>query len=512
MATPDGLCDNGRMEKLISSITNDFSLIYAAGRNGHLYQIHFGMSLTSPSEALSRLERSASFSGEYGWPIFDLSEYPVELFLDGTPLRLHFHYNGHETVAGQDRETLTITLKDTEKEVYLTIVQTAYPDFGIITVHSVISHQLDIPVTMGSLPSFYFSERRWAYFLTGYLEPPSRQSFRNTAVLDQYHHGPHLFREIEDSAAYGSWNGFSIDFDYRTTEYTGRTLFVLSPGNDSFYAEGCVDAYGILHVHAGDRFHNKPVPLPAGAELKSSELVLNYSTLGDSLATAKYHRWKRFMNNPLQFSELIPDNRHLEEIFIRLWSRTYFFPPEASTLEIGPKLLFTFKQSGKPIKFLFDLALAFRLHYRPASAHAPENRHNPRTDRSEKAFIDGVLKIKPDIEAITARSRLFRLLSPDSRPYSSLMYISDDGWRVLVFVWVTEHRAEARYPFLRLSHLVPEARYRIKEINLPNDRGAITPMHGTTVTGNFLIHSGLDIPFSRSYESAVILMEMMEGR
>jgi alpha-galactosidase len=97
---------------------------------------------------------------------------------------------------------------------------------------------------------------------------------------------------------------------------------------------------------------------------------------------------------------------------------------------------------------------------------------------------------------------LYRLVSPWDNNYASLMYVSDDKSRAVVFVYGLNRFILTDYPTpLPLQGLDPGKRYKITEIN--KEKRDHSRVNGKTLGGTALLGMGLPIKLEGDYDSAV---------
>ncbi len=149
-----------------------------------------------------------------------------------------------------------------------------------------------------------------------------------------------------------------------------------------------------------------------------------------------------------------------------------------------------------PLKFRFDIASSGRLgmELQPKDMTPEESEYAKRAIASYKSFHDIVLG-----------GDLYRLSSPyDASACYSLMYVSKDKKRAVMFVYNTVYQGAQPSHRFRLRGLAPEQEYRLTELNVDKKRFWAD---GKLLPGSFLIMHGLNPPIRTIYDSAIYLLE-----
>jgi len=182
----------------------------------------------------------------------------------------------------------------------------------------------------------------------------------------------------------------------------------------------------------------------------------------------------------------------LSRLFIQ-YGTNLIFPPiaTASHVSASPN-----HQTGRitPLKFRFDVAMTGRLgmELQPADLKGEDS-------LLAVAAISAYKKIRP----LVANGDLYRLISPyEPGGWTSLMYVSKDKSEAVLFVFSTETHPKAVQPTVKLNGLLPEATYKITEINAPKGRKLWAS--NQPITGDFLKNAGIDIPVSQLFDSSVL--------
>lgn len=189
----------------------------------------------------------------------------------------------------------------------------------------------------------------------------------------------------------------------------------------------------------------------------------------------------------------------LQRIFIQ-WGTSHFFPSiaMASHVTVVPNHQ-TFRST--PLKFRFDVAMMGRL-----GIELDPNKMTPEEVRFAKDGIDTYKSIRDVVQ----KGDLYRLVSPYDGNMASLMYVSENKNRAVLFAYLLKLVPKEEFSFIKLKGLHPEKRYLIKEINI--NREISKPENKNHVfSGDFLMNYGIKPDFfKREFDSVVFeLIEMM---
>lgn len=170
-----------------------------------------------------------------------------------------------------------------------------------------------------------------------------------------------------------------------------------------------------------------------------------------------------------------------QRIFIQ-WGLSHLYPANtiASHVTSVPN-----HQNGRvtPIKYRFDVAMSGRLGVEMQPDHMTAD---------EKAFTKQAIRNYYEIRDVVQSGDLYRLRSPFGNNVASLMYVSDAGDKAVFFVWQMNRTVGMNPEPIRLKGLIPEAKYKITEINTLN-----TTPKSFVATGDFLMKSGFIITTSK---------------
>lgn len=149
-----------------------------------------------------------------------------------------------------------------------------------------------------------------------------------------------------------------------------------------------------------------------------------------------------------------------------------------------------------PLKFRFDVACSGRL----GMELQPRNLNEEERGLAAKC-IDSYKKYRD----IVFEGDLYRLASPYDGPCSSLMYVSKDRSRAVVFLYCSDYiNRDVGGMSFNLQGLDPARKYRVTELNVEKScwNGS-----GGTFSGNYLSCGGFNPKLRKTWGSAVFLLE-----
>ena len=148
-----------------------------------------------------------------------------------------------------------------------------------------------------------------------------------------------------------------------------------------------------------------------------------------------------------------------------------------------------------PLKFRFDMACSGRL----GMELQPKNLSD-----AERAFADRAIKSYKSYRDLVFGGDLYRLLSPYEGNYYSLMYVSEDKSRAVVFVYCTNYvNRGIGTKKIRLQGLDPERRYKVEELNV--DKSCFN-RNGKVLGGGYLMEGGFNLSLYKTFDSAVFML------
>lgn len=148
-----------------------------------------------------------------------------------------------------------------------------------------------------------------------------------------------------------------------------------------------------------------------------------------------------------------------------------------------------------PLKFRFDIACSERLGMELQPAHMTEE---------EKAFAREAIASFKEYRDLVFYGDLYRLGSPYDSDFYSLMYVSPDKKRAVVFAYTIKYQGRTLKPVFRLDGLSDDFSYSIKELNVEK---SCFWGSGKTFTGSYLKNHGINPEMPKLYSSAVFYLE-----
>ena len=180
-----------------------------------------------------------------------------------------------------------------------------------------------------------------------------------------------------------------------------------------------------------------------------------------------------------------------QRVFIQ-WGAGHFYPACAMAAHVTAVPNHQTHRST-PLKFRFDVAMSGRLGF---ELH-PKNMEPEEIAFAKKAVAD-YKRLRPVIQ----QGDLYRLVSPWENNHASLMYVSDDKSRAVVFVYGLNRFILTDYATpLLLGGLDPAKRYQVSEIN--KEKRDHSRVNGRKLSGEALLGMGLPVKLEGDYDSAV---------
>ncbi len=149
-----------------------------------------------------------------------------------------------------------------------------------------------------------------------------------------------------------------------------------------------------------------------------------------------------------------------------------------------------------PLKFRLDIAAAGRMGFELQPSHMTEE---------EKALARRSIESYKMYRDIINEGDLYRIASPyDDEGFYSLMYVSKDKKRAVVFAYCIHYQSRTLVPNFRLRGLDPEKTYLVKELNVNKSKfwG-----DGKSFSGSMLEGSGINPNLTRIYDSGIYYLE-----
>ena len=183
-----------------------------------------------------------------------------------------------------------------------------------------------------------------------------------------------------------------------------------------------------------------------------------------------------------------------ERVFMQ-WGASQFYPASAQACHVTVCPNHQTKRIT-PLKFRFDVAMSGRLGF-----ELNPKKMTPGDVEFAKRCVADYKRIRDVVQG----GDLYRLVSPYGSSYASLMYVSDDGARAVVFIWGLNRGPNREYPSrIRLKGL-SAASYRLVEITRERGARAHLADGDVVISGNVLMDFGLEPMLSNGdYDSCVI--------
>ena len=188
---------------------------------------------------------------------------------------------------------------------------------------------------------------------------------------------------------------------------------------------------------------------------------------------------------------LSDDTDPLERVFIQ-WDFSYYYPSITMCNHVT-------NWSNKPLKYRIDVASMGKLGF--------DIRVNELSE-DDLAFAKQTVKNYDNFKEIVWHGDMYRLVSPYEADLASLMYVSPDKSRGVMFNYLTNWRyvADAFTRPVKLKGLDPNRNYRIREINLSKNQNS--PLDSSrSYSGEFLMKVGFNPQVNLNRSSVVIMIE-----
>ncbi|MCF0244822.1 MAG: alpha-galactosidase [Bacteroidaceae bacterium] len=189
----------------------------------------------------------------------------------------------------------------------------------------------------------------------------------------------------------------------------------------------------------------------------------------------------------------------LQRVYLQ-WGTSYFYPAISMAQHVSTSPNHN-TQRNIPIKFRFDVASSGRL----GMEMQPKEMNEQEFAFSKKAIAE-YKRIRETVQF----GDQYRLISPYDNPdIASLMYVSESKDKAVFFAYKLRHYKYTRYPLVRMAGLDPNATYKIREINVADEKRR-SPLDGKSVSGRVLMNSGIDVTFDMNDEFASRVFELVK--
>lgn len=167
---------------------------------------------------------------------------------------------------------------------------------------------------------------------------------------------------------------------------------------------------------------------------------------------------------------------------------SHFFPSIATACHVT-------RMGKRPLKFAFDVAMSGRM-----GMDVDLGKFSP----EERKFTASAIATYKGIREVVLKGELFRLESPYDGDRTSLVYVTPDRSRAVLFVYQTKDAAGAEVAPVKLQGLDPAKRYTVRELNLAEGSKSQLAAAGQAVEGSKLMEAGLAPACRKQCESHVI--------
>ena len=189
----------------------------------------------------------------------------------------------------------------------------------------------------------------------------------------------------------------------------------------------------------------------------------------------------------------------LQRVYLQ-WGTSYFYPAISMAQHVSTSPNHN-TQRNIPIKFRFDVASSGRL----GMEMQPKEMNEQEFAFSKKAIAE-YKRIRETVQF----GDQYRLISPYDNPdIASLMYVPESKDKAVFFAYKLRHYKYTRYPLVRMAGLDPNATYKIREINVADEKRR-SPLDGKSVSGRVLMNSGIDVTFDMNDEFASRVFELVK--
>ena len=197
------------------------------------------------------------------------------------------------------------------------------------------------------------------------------------------------------------------------------------------------------------------------------------------------------------FTEIwLSDNTDpLERVFIQ-WEYSYFFPAIAHCNHVTD-------WSKVSLKYRTDVAMMGKMGYDIVVSKLSEK---------DLAFSQQAVFVYNSIKDVVWHGDMYRLASPWEKPFASVMYVSENQNRAVVFSYLTGNRfGDGSQTPVKLKGLDAAKSYKIREINLyPDIKTSLTNAATAVYSGEYLMTIGFN-PDVNSRRTSVVL-EIVEAK
>jgi alpha-galactosidase len=311
------------------------SYVFGVNEQGALQHIYWG----------GHVSRDSDFSSAHTypeWASFDVSttttpqEYPgwgaglypepslKITFPDGNR-DLVLHYAEHHI----DGNTLTVTLKDIERALFVHLRYTVYPQSGIIERHAVIENRTDKPLVIESAQSGVFNVPRGDGYRLRYLT--GRWAGEWQLNEEPVHVGSKVLESRRGSTSHQTNSWFALDRDGNSDPEHGSTWFGALGWSGSWRVTVEETPHQQVRVTGGFNSFDFGYTLAPGEKLETPPFYAGYTDHGIGEASRILHRFER--------TELLPNGSgsRTRPVLYNSWEATEFAVDEPGQRALAEK-------------------------------------------------------------------------------------------------------------------------------------------------------------------------------
>lgn len=173
----------------------------------------------------------------------------------------------------------------------------------------------------------------------------------------------------------------------------------------------------------------------------------------------------------------------LHRIYIQ-WGSLDFYPSNILAAHVCRRWS-KYNNRYTPVKFRFDVASMCRLGLELVPSDMNDD---------ERTYATRAIAAYKQIRPVVQQGSLYKLISPydGNRDFASLMYVTDDGNRAVVFAYRMLYTRSMPERVIKFRGLNPEKRYLIREV-CPEHEGKPVQIDGKVVSGRYLMTEGVVI-------------------
>ena len=193
------------------------------------------------------------------------------------------------------------------------------------------------------------------------------------------------------------------------------------------------------------------------------------------------------------------DTDALQRIYLQ-WGISNFYPAIGMASHVSADKN---HQTGRviPLKFRFDVAMSGRL----GMEIQPKDMND-----ADKAFARRAISAYKEIRSTVQLGDLYRLVSPyDNKGIASLMYVSDNKSKSVLFVYKISHFINMIIPKIRLNGLDADAYYKIKDLT-PKDENRPNILNDKVIKGKILMEEGIPMAGLLKAEYSSLALELIK--